>query len=124
MWLWDKKTRFENLLKTLSKLIDVFFFQFKKVRVDTSNAGEGALSVSIRAAGQEVRHTIQDLANGQYDVLFYPTMAIVHKLDIKYNGLPITSNPIETKVRNPGKLDLLKHKFLESYAYLLICESI
>ena len=46
------------------------------MRVDTSNAGEGALSVSIRAAGQEVRHTIQDLANGQYDVLFYPTMAI------------------------------------------------
>ena len=44
--------------------------------MDTSNAGEGALSVSIRAAGQEVRHTIQDLANGQYDVLFYPTMAI------------------------------------------------
>ena len=28
--------------------------------------------------------------------------SIVHKLDIKYNGLPITSNPIETKVRNPG----------------------
>ena len=26
----------------------------------------------------------------------------MHKLDIKYNGLPITSNPIETKVRNPG----------------------
>ena len=87
----------------LSKLGDVVLGQENKVRVDTSNAGEGALSVSIRAAGQEVRHTIQDLANGQYDILFYPTMAIVHKLDIKYNGLPITSNPIETKVRNPAQ---------------------
>ena len=68
----------------LSKLNEVVMGQENKFRVDTSNAGEGALSVSIRAAGQEVRHSIQDLANGQYDVLFYPTMAIVHKFDIKY----------------------------------------
>ena len=61
----------EKILKSFSH-----YPQENKVRVDTSNAGEGALSVSIRAAGQEVRHTIQDLANGQYDVLFYPTMAI------------------------------------------------
>ena len=27
--------------------------------MDTSQAGEGALSVNIRAAGQEVRHSIQ-----------------------------------------------------------------
>ena len=87
----------------LSKLNEVVMGQENKFRVDTSNAGEGALSVSIRAAGQEVRHSIQDLANGQYDVLFYPTMAIVHKFDIKYNGLPITSNPIESKVRNPAQ---------------------
>ena len=64
----------------------------------TAQAGEGALSVQIRAAGQEVNHSIQDLANGQYDILFYPTMAIPHKFDVKYNGLPITSSPIEAKV--------------------------
>ena len=40
----------------------------------------------------------QDLANGQYDILFYPTMAIPHKLDIKYNGLPVTTSPMEAKV--------------------------
>ena len=111
---------FDPSMIKLSKLGDVVMGQENKVRVDTSNAGEGALSVSIRAAGQEVRHTIQDLANGQYDVLFYPTMAIVHKLDIKYNGLPITSNPIETKVRNPGKLNLSKHKFLYSSTMISI----
>ena len=89
---------FDPSLIRLSKIGDVVLGQENKVRVDTSAAGEGALSVSIRAAGQEVRHTIQDLANGQYDILFYPTMAITHKLDIKYNGLPITTNSIETKV--------------------------
>ena len=75
--------------------------QDNRIRVDTSGAGEGALSVTIRAAGQEVAHTIQDLANGQFDILFYPTMAIPHKFDVKYNGLPITSGPVEAKVRNP-----------------------
>ena len=64
-----------------------------------AHAGEGALSVQIRAAGQEVKHSIQDLANGQFDILFYPTMAIPHKFDVKYNGLPITSSPVEAKVR-------------------------
>ena len=67
--------------------------QDNRIRVDTAGAGEGALSVTIRAAGQEVGHTIQDLANGQFDILFYPTMAIPHKFDVKYNGLPITSGP-------------------------------
>ena len=70
-----------------------FFFSF------IAHAGEGALSVQIRAAGQEVKHSIQDLANGQFDILFYPTMAIPHKFDVKYNGLPITSSPVEAKVR-------------------------
>ena len=65
----------------------------------TAHAGEGALSVTIRAAGQEVKHSIQDLANGQFDILFYPTMAIPHKFDVKYNGLPITSSPVEAKVK-------------------------
>jgi hypothetical protein len=41
---------------------------------------------------------LKDLANGQYDILFYPTMAIPHKLDIKYNGLPVTTSPMEAKV--------------------------
>ncbi|XP_040577055.1 filamin-A [Lepeophtheirus salmonis] len=73
-----------------------------KVNVDTSAAGRGALSVIIRAAGQEVRHSIRDLADGRYEILYYPQMAISHKLDIKYNGYPITSGPLEVKVKNPN----------------------
>ena len=42
--------------------------------------------------------SFQDLANGQFDILFYPSMAIPHKLDIKYNGLPVTTSPMEAKV--------------------------
>merc|ERR1712223_321799 len=89
-----------NMIK-LSKIGDAVLGQDNRIRVDTAHAGEGALSVTIRAAGQEVKHSIQDLANGQFDILFYPTMAIPHKFDVKYNGLPITSSPVEAKVRNP-----------------------
>ena len=34
---------------------------------------------------------------------FFFSFSVVHKFDIKYNGLPITSNPIEAKVRNPAQ---------------------
>ena len=71
----------------LSKISDVILGQDNRIRVDTSGAGEGALSVTIRAAGQEVRHTIQDMANGQYEIVFYPTMAIPHKFDVKYKSV-------------------------------------
>ena len=76
-----------------------------------AHAGEGALSVQIRAAGQEVKHSIQDLANGQFDILFYPTMAIPHKFDVKYNGLPITSSPVEAKVRKMNLILLPSQRF-------------
>ena len=52
----------------------------------------------VSCVTQQAFFVFQDLANGQYDILFYPTMAIPHKLDIKYNGLPVTASPMEAKV--------------------------
>ena len=42
----------------------------------------------------------------------------MHKLDIKYNGLPITSNPIETKVRNPGMFIVKIHAIYENLNFI------
>ncbi len=50
---------FKSFLSILLKPKYYISGQENKVRVDTSQAGEGALSVNIRAAGQEVRHSIQ-----------------------------------------------------------------
>ena len=72
------------------------------LRVDAAEAGRGALSVGIRAAGQDVKHSIRDLGAGIYQVLFYPKAPVVHKIDVRYNGVPVKSKPFEIPVRNPA----------------------
>lgn len=111
----DKKTAgkpvkvdvFDPAQIKVAKLGDIILGQDNHVRVDTSKAGEGTLSVAIRAAGQEVEHAVHEFEDREdpesgggrsFDVSFYPTMAIAHKLDIKYNGIPVTTSPIEAKV--------------------------
>nr|XP_045601850.1 filamin-A-like isoform X1 [Procambarus clarkii] len=72
------------------------------LKVDASGAGRGTLSVGVRAAGQDVKHSIRDLGGGLYKVLFYPRAPIPHKLDIRYNGVPVQGGPLEVSVRNPA----------------------
>ena len=60
--------------------------------IDTSGAGKGALSVSVKSAnGEEVRHSIRDIGHGRFEVTYYPTVPIAHRLDIKYNGKTVPS---------------------------------
>ena len=54
-----------------------------------AGAGRGSLSVGVRAAGQDVKHSIRDLSGGLYKVLFYPRVPIPHKVDVRYNGVPV-----------------------------------
>lgn len=57
-----------------------------------TGAGRGSLSVGVRAAGQDVKHSIRDLGGGHYKVLFYPRAPIPHKVDVRYNGVPVQGN--------------------------------
>ncbi|XP_076033181.1 filamin-A-like isoform X8 [Oratosquilla oratoria] len=70
--------------------------------VDASGAGRGSLSVGVRAAGQDVKHSIRDLGAGHYQVLFYPRAPIPHKVDVRYNAVPVKGGPFEINVRNPA----------------------
>ena len=72
------------------------------LRVDAAEAGRGALSVGVRAAGQDVKHSIRDLGAGIYQVLFYPKAPVTHKVDVRYNGVPVRTTPFEIPVRNPA----------------------
>lgn len=72
------------------------------LRVDAAEAGRGALSVGVRAAGQDVKHSIRDLGAGIYQILFYPKAPVPHKVDVRYNGIPIRSSALEVAVRNPA----------------------
>jgi filamin len=60
--------------------------------VDTSGAGQGVLLASIRAAGQEVKHSVHALDAGQYQVVYHPKLAVPHRIDLKYNGLHTAGN--------------------------------
>ena len=72
------------------------------LRVETADAGRGALSVGVRAAGQDVEHSIRDLGAGIYHVLFYPKVPVSHRVDIRYNKIPVRSTGFEIPVRNPA----------------------
>ncbi|KAK8743524.1 hypothetical protein OTU49_001121 [Cherax quadricarinatus] len=81
---------------------ECFSAQECALKVDASGAGRGTLSVGVRAAGQDVKHSIRDLGGGLYKVLFYPRAPIPHKVDIRYNGVPVQGGPFEVGVRNPA----------------------
>ena len=57
--------------------------------IDTTNAGKGALSVNLKAAGQDIKHSIRDLGSGRFEVSFVPIAPIPHKVDIKFNNIAI-----------------------------------
>lgn len=58
--------------------------------MDTHRGGSGALSVVIRAAGIDVKHTLREL-NGSniYQVMYQPELSVPHKVHVKYNGVYI-----------------------------------
>merc|ERR1719192_2819950 len=70
--------------------------------VDVADAGHGALSVSVKTSGQEVKHSIRDMSRGQYQILYSPQLATAHKVDIKYNGLTVADSPIVLHAKNPA----------------------
>lgn len=67
--------------------------------VDTSNAGRGALSVNVKAAGQDIKHSIKDVGAGRFEVTFFPYLPIPHKIDVKFNGVSVARSLLEIKVR-------------------------
>jgi len=61
------------------------------VIVDTRGAGNGALTLSIKAAGSEVKHTIRELETpGIYQVVYHPQVPIPHRIQVKYNNMYIS----------------------------------
>jgi len=87
---------------TIQPAGDCFSGQECALKVDASTAGRGSLSVGVRAAGQDVKHSIRDLGGGLYQVLFYPRAPIPHKIDVRYSGVPVKGGPFEIPVKNPA----------------------
>ncbi|XP_014240191.1 filamin-A isoform X2 [Cimex lectularius] len=75
--------------------------QLATFKIDTEGAGSGALSVSVRAAGNDVKHTLREL-NGSnlYEVAYTPKLNITHKIHVKYNGVYASGCPIEVPIQD------------------------
>ncbi|GLH04456.1 Uncharacterized protein GBIM_10161 [Gryllus bimaculatus] len=84
------------------ELEDAFCHRAATFKVDSSTAGRGVLTVSVRAAGQEVKNTIRDVGEGLHEVIFHPKLAVPHRVDVKLNGMHIAGCPMEIPVRNPA----------------------
>ncbi|RZF33012.1 hypothetical protein LSTR_LSTR012785 [Laodelphax striatellus] len=94
---------FDPLQVKLTDLSEAFCHRAATFKVDTRGAGSGALSVNIRAAGSEVKHTLRELETaGLYQVVYHPQVAIPHRILIKYNNMSIAGCPMEVQVTDPG----------------------
>ncbi|CAG0907410.1 unnamed protein product, partial [Cyprideis torosa] len=58
-------------------------------KVDSSKAGRGTLTIAVKAAGQEVKHSLRDVGWGSHEVIFTPSIPVIHLLTVQYNGIPL-----------------------------------
>lgn len=70
--------------------------------VNTIGAGSGALTVKVRAAGNEVKHVIREVEPGIYQAVYHPTLAIPHRIHVRYNGMNVAGCPLEVNVTDPA----------------------
>ncbi|XP_015587386.1 filamin-A isoform X2 [Cephus cinctus] len=71
------------------------------VVVASKEAGPGKLTVNVRAGGADVDSLVREGENGVYEVIFHPTRAAPHRVQIKYNDVHIQGSPLEVAVRGP-----------------------
>ena len=70
----------------------IYFF------IDASQAGSGNLEIRVSSATRNVPNHPQTEANAKIRVNFTPTEAVDHSIDVKFNGIPVPSNPFVVKV--------------------------
>ncbi|XP_023244649.1 filamin-B-like [Centruroides sculpturatus] len=86
-------------------------------KVDTSRAGRGNLMVSIMAGNHEVKHSLQELNSGVYQVLYTPKSDVPHKINVYYNGHQAPGCPQIVDIRDPGHSIIAHGIGLKSVAY-------
>lgn len=72
--------------------------------VDVSDAGKGKLSAIVKCGALEVSHSIRanQSKSGIWELIYHPQRIAPHKMTIMYNGIPISTKPIEINVLPPA----------------------
>lgn len=69
------------------------------IALSICDAGKGSLSALVRCGSTEVPHSIRGPSkNGSYEIVYKPTRVAPHKINIFYNGVPVSSKAIEINV--------------------------
>lgn len=63
--------------------------------VSIAEAGNGVLSALVKCGALEVPHSIRQSKNSLWEVVYHPTRIAPHKVTLMFNGIPISSKPIE-----------------------------
>ncbi|KAJ6643067.1 Filamin-B, partial [Pseudolycoriella hygida] len=73
------------------------------ITLSVYDAGQGTLTSMVRCGSVEVPHSIKfgPTKNGTWEIVYHPTRIAPHKINIMYNGVPISNKPIEINVLPP-----------------------
>lgn len=63
--------------------------------VSLAEAGTGTLSALVKCGALEVAHSIRQSKNSLWEVVYHPTRIAPHKVTLMFNGIPISTKPIE-----------------------------
>lgn len=73
------------------------------IALSMHDAGKGSLSALVRCGSTEVPHSIRGPSkSGTYEIVYQPTRVAPHKINIFYNGVPVSSKAIEINVLPPS----------------------
>lgn len=63
--------------------------------VSLAEVGSGTLSALVKCGALEVPHSIRQSKNALWEVVYHPTRIAPHKVTLMFNGIPISTKPIE-----------------------------
>ena len=63
--------------------------------VSLSDAGAGTLSALVKCGALEVPHSLRQSKGTLWEIVYHPTRIAPHKVTLMFNGIPISTKPIE-----------------------------
>lgn len=93
---------FDPALIKITEVGDAICDRPSIIALSIFDAGKGSLSALVRCGSTEVPHSIRGPSkSGTYEIVYQPTRVAPHKINIFYNGVPVSSKAIEINVLPP-----------------------
>lgn len=98
---------FDPTLIKITEVGDAICNRPSTIGLSVYDSGKGALSALVRCGSVEVPHSIRGPSKtGAYEIAYQPTKVAPHKVNIFYNGVPISSKAIEINVSPPTQKEI------------------